>query len=83
MAKFCANLSFIFTDVPFVERYAAASRAGFKAVESGFPYQVPIEEVTAAKKAAGIQQVLINVYTGTINIPIYVNYDTINFHRKY
>lgn len=66
MAKFCANLSFIFTDVPFVERYAAASRAGFKAVESGFPYQVPIEEVTAAKKAAGIQQVLINVYTGDV-----------------
>lgn len=45
--KFCANLSFMFTETTdnLLERYQLASQAGFKAVEFTFPYQYPIEDV--------------------------------------
>lgn len=64
MAKFSANLSFLFTEKPFLERYKLAKDLGFKAVESGFPYGISKEEVLTAKETAGISQVLINTYTG-------------------
>ena len=37
MAKFAANLTMLFTEVPFLERFAKAHKAGFKAVEFLFP----------------------------------------------
>lgn len=64
MTKFCANLSFMFTEKPFLERFKLAKDAGFSCIESGFPYGLSKEEVVKAKEAAGITQVLINVYTG-------------------
>lgn len=64
MPQFCANISFMFTEKPFVERYKLAKDAGFKAVESGFPFGIPIAEVTEAKTSTNIDQVLINIYTG-------------------
>lgn len=66
MAKFCANISFMFTEKPFLERYSAAKKAGFKAVESGFPFGYSVEEVLKAKQSADIDQVLINVFTGDV-----------------
>ncbi|CAG9760401.1 unnamed protein product [Ceutorhynchus assimilis] len=66
MIKFCANLSFLFKDKPFLERYASARKAGFQAVESGFPYGFSKEEVVNAKNAAGIEQILINTLTGDV-----------------
>ena len=39
MPRFAANLSFLYTDLPFPERFAAAARAGFQAVEYLFPYE--------------------------------------------
>ncbi len=39
MPKFAANLSMLFTELPFLERFAAAARAGFEAVEFLFPYE--------------------------------------------
>ena len=38
MPRFCANISLLFTEVAFPERFAAAARAGFRAVEMQFPY---------------------------------------------
>lgn len=64
MARFCANLAFLFTEKPLLERYNLAKNAGFKAVETGFPLGLTKEEVTAAKTASGLKQVLINTYTG-------------------
>ncbi|CAB3368247.1 Hypothetical predicted protein [Cloeon dipterum] len=49
-----------------LERYALAAKAGFKWVECAFPYDHPLEEVVAAKEAAGVQQALINIHVGDV-----------------
>lgn len=41
MPRFAANLSMMFTEVPFIERFAAAAEAGFQAVEFLFPTTLP------------------------------------------
>ncbi|XP_026332237.1 putative hydroxypyruvate isomerase [Hyposmocoma kahamanoa] len=65
--KFCANLSFMFPEgVTVLERYALAKEAGFKAVESGFPFGHTLEQVRQAKESCGIEQVLINLKTGDV-----------------
>lgn len=66
--KFASNLSFMFLETPsIIERYRLAKEAGFKAVESGFPFGFSIKEVSDAKKNAGVEQILINVYTGDVS----------------
>ncbi|HHR0660910.1 TPA: hydroxypyruvate isomerase, partial [Klebsiella pneumoniae] len=45
MPKFAANLSMLFTELPFLERFAAAARAGFEAVEFLFPYEYAAGEI--------------------------------------
>lgn len=72
MAKFCANLSFLFTEKPFLERYRLAKDIGFKAVESGFPYGLSKDEVVKAKEEADVSQILINIYTGNCNNNIFI-----------
>lgn len=47
-----------------LERYALAREAGFKAVESGFPFGHTLEEVKLAKANSGLEQILINLCTG-------------------
>ncbi|CAG9567977.1 unnamed protein product [Danaus chrysippus] len=65
--KFCANLSFMFTETSSIlERYALAKEAGFKAVETGFPFGNTLDQVKQAKEQAGIEQVLINLKTGDV-----------------
>ncbi len=64
MPKFAANLSMMFTEVPFLDRFAAASEAGFEAVEFMFPYEFPAEEVADRAKAAGVEVVLFNMPAG-------------------
>lgn len=64
MAKFSANLSFMFLEKSFLERYKAAKDAGFKAVESGFPFGVDLQHVVDVKKLSGVKQVLLNIFTG-------------------
>ncbi|XP_050672423.1 putative hydroxypyruvate isomerase isoform X4 [Leptidea sinapis] len=65
--KFCANLSFMFTEgATVLERYALAKDAGFKAVETGFPLGFSIDQVKKAKENAGVEQVLINLKTGDL-----------------
>jgi 2-dehydrotetronate isomerase len=64
MPKFAANLSFMFTEVPFLDRFEAAATAGFKAVEYLFPYEWPADELASRLKANGLTQALFNLPPG-------------------
>src|SRR6266446_1825227 len=64
MPRFCANLGFLFGEMPFLDRFEAAARAGFTGVEYASPYDHPAPELRARLKAAGLTQVLINSPAG-------------------
>lgn len=64
MPKFAANLSFLFADVPFPERFGRAARAGFTGVEYLFPYDYPANEVAAWLREHDLEQVLFNLSPG-------------------
>jgi hydroxypyruvate isomerase len=64
MPRFSANLSFLFTEVDFTERFAAARRAGFAAVEFHFPYAHEPAVLDAAVRDAGTNVVLFNLPAG-------------------
>jgi 2-dehydrotetronate isomerase len=64
MPQFAANLTMMFNEVPFLDRFKAASEAGFTAVEFLFPYEHSPEDVAAKAKAAGVQIVLFNLPAG-------------------
>ena len=64
MPKFAANLSFLFADVAFPERFQRAAAAGFTGVEYLFPYAWPAPELAQWLQAAGLEQVLFNLAPG-------------------
>ena len=64
MPRFSANLSFLFTEVPFLERFAEAAHAGFRAVEFAFPYEYQAKELAAQIKAHKLEVVLFNTPPG-------------------
>src|SRR3978361_365813 len=64
MPRFAANLSMMFTEVPFLDRFDAAAKAGFTAVEFLFPYDHPAEEVGKRLKADGLTQALFTLPPG-------------------
>ena len=64
MPRFAANLSMLFTERPFMQRFEAAAAAGFEAVEYLFPYGLPRRELAAALRANGLAQVLHNLPAG-------------------
>jgi hydroxypyruvate isomerase len=64
MPRFTANLSMMFTEWPFPERFQAAAAAGFGAVEFLFPYDHPMAEIAAWRGAAGVEQALFNLPPG-------------------
>lgn len=64
MPKFAANLSMMYPDLPFLERFQAAAKDGFAAVEYLFPYAFGKEELSARLKTNGLQQVLFNAPPG-------------------
>lgn len=64
MPRFAANLSLMYTELPFLDRFAAAARDGFQAVEYLFPYAYPAPELAQALKKNGLQQVLFNAPPG-------------------
>ena len=64
MPRFAANLSMMFNEVPFLDRFAAAARAGFKAVEYLFPYEHPATEIRRRLDDHGLAQVLFNAPPG-------------------
>ncbi|MCA3271734.1 MAG: hydroxypyruvate isomerase family protein [Roseomonas sp.] len=64
MPRFAANLSMMFNEVPFLDRFALAAKAGFKGVEFLFPYEHPAAEIAARLKDNGLHQVLFNAPAG-------------------
>ena len=64
MPRFAANLSMMFTEWPFLDRFDAAAQAGFKAVEYLFPYDHPADEVGERLHRAGLTQALFNLPPG-------------------
>lgn len=64
MPRFAANLSMLFTELPFPERFAAAKTAGFRSVEYLFPYAFPAGELAQRLTENGLEQVLFNLPCG-------------------
>ncbi len=64
MPKFCANLSFLWSERDFMDRFAAAANAGFKGVEYLFPYDHDKYQIAEALKKHGLAQVLHNLPSG-------------------
>jgi len=62
--RFAANLSMLWNELPFLDRFAAASKAGFKAVEFLFPYDFPAEEIANRLKDNHLELVLHNLPPG-------------------
>jgi len=64
MPKFAANLHYLFTELPFLDRIDAAAEAGFKGVEFQVPYDYPGRELRARLDAHGLQMVLFDAPMG-------------------
>ncbi|MGB0669950.1 MAG: hydroxypyruvate isomerase [Rhodospirillales bacterium] len=64
MPRFAANLSMLFPERPFADRFGAAARAGFRAVECQFPYELSAETLADRLAAHGLSMVLHNLPAG-------------------
>jgi hydroxypyruvate isomerase len=64
MPKFAANLTMLFNEAPFLERFELAAKAGFKAVEFLFPYAFDAKDLRARLDGNGLQLVLHNLPAG-------------------
>jgi hydroxypyruvate isomerase len=64
MPRFAANLSMMFNEVPFLDRFAAAAEAGFKGVEFLFPYDHPAADIRSRLDDAGLALALFNMPPG-------------------
>ncbi len=64
MPKFAANLSWLYQELPFLDRFEAAARSGFKSVEFLFPYQFRPAEISNRLRATGLTAVLFNLPPG-------------------
>lgn len=68
MLKFSANISHLWVELPYLDRFEAAASAGFEAVEVLFPYEIAAKETRRALLKSGLSMVLINApppnYTG-------------------
>jgi hydroxypyruvate isomerase len=64
MPRFAANLSMMFNELPFLDRFAAAAKAGFKGVEFLFPYEYPAAEIRKRLDDNGLTLALFNMPPG-------------------
>ncbi len=64
MPRFAANLSMMYAELPFLERFGAAAQDGFDAVEFLFPYEWPAATLAALLAEHQLQQVLFNAWPG-------------------
>ena len=64
MPRFAANLTLLFNEVPFLDRFEAAAKAGFTSVEFLFPYEHPAEAIGERLKRNGLTQALFNLPPG-------------------
>lgn len=64
MPRFAANLSMMFNEVPFLERFAKAAACGFEGVEFLFPYAFDADDIAAELRRHGLSQALFNLPPG-------------------
>ncbi len=64
MPRFAANVAYLFSDRPLLERFGAAARAGFAAVEGQFPYDTPAQAVRAELRRHDLTMLGINTERG-------------------
>lgn len=64
MPRFAANLSMMFTELDFLDRFQAAANCGFRGVEFLFPYEWPVGELAKRLLGNGLNQVLFNMPPG-------------------
>jgi 2-dehydrotetronate isomerase len=64
MPRFAANLTMMYGEYPFPDRFAAAAKDGFKAVECLFPYEYPANDLATWLRDHGLIQVLLNAPPG-------------------
>lgn len=64
MLRFAANLTFLFNELPFLDRFEAAAAQHFKLIEFMLPYDWPVAEIKARLDANGLAQVLFNTAQG-------------------
>src|SRR6201991_2585734 len=64
MPRFAANLTLMFNEVPFLDRFEAAAKAGFTSVEFLFPYAYPVQEIGKRLHGNGLTQALFNLPPG-------------------
>lgn len=64
MPRFAANLSFLFTELPFLDRFEAAAKAGFNGVEFMFPYAFDAEDIRDRLDRYRLEMVLFNMAPG-------------------
>ena len=68
MPRFAANLSFMFTEVPFLDRFALAAQCGFSAVEYTSPYEHSPDLIASLLAKHGLQQILFNLPLGNFDV---------------
>ena len=67
MPRFAANLSTMFKEHAFLDRFAAAARAGFTAVECQFPYEFDAQDIRARLADHGLTLALFNLPPDTVD----------------
>ena len=66
MLHFAANISFLFKELPFLDRFAAAAEAGFKLIECHWPYDNSMEALRDRLERAGQSLVMVNTAPGNL-----------------
>ncbi|HME09938.1 MAG TPA: hypothetical protein VKG25_22965 [Bryobacteraceae bacterium] len=66
--RYSVNLSMLFTEHPFLDRFSKAARAGFTAVEYLFPYEFDRTELRTRLQDFGLTQTLFNLHPGNTNL---------------
>jgi hydroxypyruvate isomerase len=67
MLRFAANISFLFKELPFLDRFAAASEAGFKLVECHWPYDNSIDALRERLERSRLSLVMVNTAPGNLD----------------
>lgn len=66
MPRFSTNLGFLWSDRPLLDRIDAAARAGFRAIEVHWPYDVPADDVKARCNVHGLTPLALNTTRGVV-----------------
>jgi hydroxypyruvate isomerase len=66
LVRFCANVTLLFREVPLIERFGLARKAGFDAVEIQVPYEIPADEIAAELERHNLDLVLFNTPSGNM-----------------